>query len=188
MLSYPHKTLLPQRQNKHTNNASEFAWLTTLATVTATAMISTSFVWLCAVARKYGWIGLLLYLSEGTPHPPRIVRSHKEFLQSVAAELRKVEQGLDALENDLKFANSPFLNGTVARFLRQTYEHTVVGGDLRRRLSLLINELDQLAAQIDQVLSAPEIIGMKNEMAHRVAQTMERAAHLLLQPCMKSSS
>lgn len=159
-------------------NARERTWATTLTVVTATAVVSTSVVWLYPVVREYGWKGVLSYIWEGDPHPPHI-RERKHALKSIVTKLERKEKTLSGMEEGLERASLDSIDGAHSRILRKMWEQNVPGRDLRKSLALLSHDLDQLAAQIDQVISTEEIRSKKKEMSNRVVQMMERADVLI---------
>lgn len=180
MPTSPYAMLFPGRKYRHSSfyKFREFSWANTLTTLTATAAIATSVVWLYPVARGYGWKGVWSYLREGDPYPPYI-RERKQTLQSIATQLEQKEKTLDDMEERLKRPSLYSLDGAVLRISRKAWEENVRHGDLRKRLALLSHNLDQLAAQIDQVDSTIEIKGMKKELSNRVVKMMERADVLI---------
>lgn len=175
--------IFPRRQYNRYDyyNPKDRSWsaTTTLTAVTATALISTSILWLYPVLHEYGWKGLVSYVWEGDPHPPHI-RQHKLVLQSIATKLNRKEKTLSDIEEGLERASLDSVDGAHARVLRNMWERNVPGRDLRKSLALLSHDLDQLAAQIDQVVvSIEEIRGTKKELSSRVVRMMERADVLI---------
>jgi hypothetical protein len=154
------------------------SWVTTITAVTATAVISTSLFLLYPVVRDYGWKGAFTYIWEGDPHPFHI-RERKQTLESITIKLERKEKTLSAMEEGLERASLDSIDGANSRILRQMWEQNVPGRDLRKSLALLSHDLDQLAAQIDQVISTEEIRSTKKEMSTRVVRMMERTDTLI---------
>ena len=171
---------VPGREYNQYNyyNPRERSWLTPLTVVTATAVISTSLFWLYPVVQEHGWNGVLSYVWEGDPHPPHI-RERKHTLKSIAAKLERKEKTLSGMEEGLERASLDSIDGAHSRILRKMWEENIPGRDLRKSLALLSHDLDQLAAQIDQVISTEEIRNKKKEMSNRVVRMMERTDVLI---------
>lgn len=118
------------------------------------------------------------YIWEGDPHPCYI-RERKLALQSIAKKLDRKEKTLSDMEEGLERASLDSVDGAHARALRKMWEQNVQGGDLRKSLALLSTDLDQLASQIDQVISTEEIKGEKKKLSTRVVRMMERTDVLI---------
>jgi hypothetical protein len=156
------------------------SWVAISTTVAATTLIATSGYAFYQLVQSYGWEGALSYIWEGDPHPSH-VRDRIQTLEMTEKKLDKKEKVLSTLEECLERARLDSVDGSDAAHIRSLWEKNITAKDLKKELSFLSYDLDQVAAIVDDVKSGDqaEIKASKKTLSSRAVLLMERTDTLI---------
>ena len=105
--------------------------------------------------QQYGFHGTLRYIWEGEPYVPQI-RLYYETLQKTTVQYKKCQKIVTLLEESYQRAqlNSIDYDNYTNNFVVQMWQQSLPKQyrDLRQRLALISHDVDQMAAQLDQII------------------------------------
>ena len=160
-------------------NRYDNPWLSIATSVTATALVAATGYSVFQLVQAYGWEGALSYIWEGDPFPPH-VRERMHTLEGIEKKLNKKEKSLSQMEECLERARLDSVDESAPSHIRSLWEKNYAK-DLRKALSLLSYDLDQIASSIDGVSSKEqvEIKSRKKALSTRCVKLMDRADVLM---------
>lgn len=129
---------------------------------------------------EYGWEGALRYIWEGDAFPHHI-RKYLDSLEDGEASLDAAGKTLTELEEGLERARLDSVDGSEASSILPLWEKNIFRMDLRKQLAKLSYDLDNIAANLDNIISEElgDVKIKKKKLSKQVVQYMERADCLI---------
>ena len=170
-------------------------WTTVSTVVVATATVASTtavLYWIHQLVARYGWVGSLNLIWEGSPYPPRI-RDRMETLDDVQcssesneAEIVRLEAAYQQAQSDVSEASRE--SATSESIIIKLWEEKAACKDLRLALASLSDTLDKLAARVDATPSEGEtdVKDRKKALSNALVLLMDRIDRLV--HCFKATS